>query len=92
MVYMITSTYGIYTPGCITNHMDQNYLKSSGNFNRPCEIICGSKENSICINYALLKTSAVENAEPPDNFSRKVSKMLQRAKLSLPYLIFAMLI
>jgi len=84
-VYMVTSHYSIYTPGCIMNHMDQNCLKSSGNLNRPCEIICGSKEN-----YALLKTRATENAEMPDNFSRKVSQMLQIAKLSLPYLISTM--
>jgi hypothetical protein len=46
-VYMETFIYSIYTPGGIMNHMDQNCLKSSGNFNKPCEIIYGSKENSI---------------------------------------------
>jgi hypothetical protein len=47
MVDMVTFTYSIYAPGCIMNHMDQSCLKSSGNFNKPCEIIYGSKENSI---------------------------------------------
>jgi len=44
---MVTSTYSTCTPGGIVNHMDQNCLKSSGNFNRPCETICGRKENLI---------------------------------------------
>jgi hypothetical protein len=40
--------------------------------------------------YVLLKTSAVEIVELPDIFSRRVSKMLQKANLRLPYLSFTM--